>query len=293
MDRVMSESEPIRQQALWRVREGDYAAAIELYDRALRFASDGELRELIEINKAHALIFARRDGPEVAALPSVLMRRQSPHNVFLAAYALLLKHRLNEDLRRAVFYGELAVDLGRKHEHAICTVSALNELGILYETDSHFDKAIACHVEALAYSDAIEDRTERTLLRTAITANLGYNRIIVGNTAEGLSLIESVLDDILLRSDRSDAHIELCFGYLDVDELDRAKRHGETGLELAVEPRQIRNAHYLLGETAHRTGDTALADHHFEKLAQFYPHFRNLKDLLFAVDLRRVMNLMS
>jgi tetratricopeptide (TPR) repeat protein len=73
--------------------------------------------------------------------------------------------------------------------------------------------------------------------------------------------------------------------------LERARHFGEAALELASEPRQIRNAHYLLGEVAYKSGDIELAEFHFDKLAAFYPDFRHLKTLLFAIDLRAMVNL--
>ena len=57
-----------------------------------------------------------------------------------------------------------------------------------------------------------------------------------------------------------------------------------------MEPRQVRNAHYLLGEVAYKAGDVETADFHFGELARQYPEFRNLKSLLFAIDLRSMVN---
>ena len=71
----------------------------------------------------------------------------------------------------------------------------------------------------------------------------------------------------------------------------KARFYGEAGLSLASESRQVRNAHYLLGEAAYKSGDTDAAEFHFDELAKFYPQFRNLKNLLFAIDLRGMVNL--
>ena len=103
--------------------------------------------------------------------------------------------------------------------------------------------------------------------------------------------MESVLDQIQNASVRSDALIDLCYGYIDLGEYAKAVVYGEESLALASEPRQVRNAHYLLGEAAYHCGDTAVADFHFDKLAAFYPEFRHLKSLLFAIDLRSMVNL--
>ena len=89
----------------------------------------------------------------------------------------------------------------------------------------------------------------------------------------------------------AEAYIDLCYGYLGIENLERAWHFGEAGLELANEPRQVRNVHYLLGEVAYKMGDIKLAEFHFDKLAAFYPDFRHLKSLLFAIDLRSMVNL--
>ena len=70
-----------------------------------------------------------------------------------------------------------------------------------------------------------------------------------------------------------------------------ARTLGEKGLECAGEPRQVRNAHYLLGEACYKAGDIDAAEYHFSELSRYYPQFRNLKSLLFAIDLRSMINL--
>ena len=49
--------------------------------------------------------------------------------------------------------------------------------------------------------------------------------------------------------------------------------------------------HYLLGEACYKSGDVEGADFHFSELSKFYPQFRNLKNLLYALDLRSMVNL--
>ena len=132
---------------------------------------------------------------------------------------------------------------------------------------------------------------ERSFIRTAIVQNLGYNRLLVGETETGLALIHSVIDRVQVPSSLADSYIDLCYGYLDLEQWAEARHYGEIGLSLAAEPRQIRNAHYLLGEAAYKAGDVAAAEHHFEELGRYYPDFHNLKNVLFAIDLRRVVNL--
>jgi tetratricopeptide (TPR) repeat protein len=284
-------ADELRKAALAKVRAEHYDEALQSYDLALSLAADEDLCELITINKAHALIACGREGAEVNSLPSILMRRRNLHHSFMAAYALVFKHRLQNDLRRAIFYGQLAVEIAQEAEEPSWKIGALNELGIIYETDSQFEKAIEALDDALLLAEHIAEPDERSFVRTAIIQNLGYNKLLINETHEGLRLIHSVIDQVQIPSTLSDSYIDLCYGYLDLEEFEKARAYGEYGLSLASDARQIRNAHYLLGEAAYKLGDTEAAEYHFDELSKFYPQFRNLKNLLFAIDLRSMVNL--
>lgn len=291
MSELQSRIEELRQQALAKVRSEEFDEALVMYDEALRLTEDEEVHELITINKAHALIAADRTGPEVKALPMILMRRRNVQHTVLASYALLYTHRLTNETKRAIFYGQIALDAANQIELPFWKLAVLNELGIVYEVDSQFEKAIGCFEQALDLIATLDDASQQQFSRVALYQNLGYNRLLVGKTLEGIRMIESVLDQIQVPSTLSDSHIDLCYGYLDLQEYAKARQYGETGLQLAVEPRQVRNAHYLLGEAAYKMGDVEAAEHHFEQLARFYPQFRHLKSLLFGIDLRSMINL--
>ena len=283
--------EELRQEALAKVRSEEFDEALAMYDEALSLATDEEVRELITINKGNALIAAERTGPEVKALPMILMRRRNPHHTFLASYALMYTHRLTSELKRAIFYGQIALEAANKADQTFWKLAALNELGMVYELDSQFAKAIECFDQAIACLDQIHDRSEHSFSQVAIVGNLGYNKLITGQTKEGLRLLHSVIDEISSQHLKSDAYVDLCYGYLDLAQYEKARGYGEMALDLACEPRQVRNAHYLLGEAAYKMGDIDAAEHHFEQLARFYPQFRHLKSLLYAIDLRSMINL--
>jgi tetratricopeptide (TPR) repeat protein len=287
---VTNTVETLRQAALAKVRNEEYDAALALYDQAFAQASDEESRELITINKADALIAMERGGPEVTQLPAILMRRRNHHHTFLAAYALMYKHRLQNDPQRGIFYGQVALDAAIAAAEPMWKLGALNDLGIVYEIDSQFAKAIDCFEQALAYVDSVSNPDDAKFGRAAIVQNLGYNKLLVGEIDEGLRMLNSILGQLDGPSTIADANLDLCYGYLELEDYERARHHGETGLAHAVEARQIRNAHYLLGEVAYKSGDVETAEYHFEELARYYPQFRNLKSLLFAIDLRSMVN---
>lgn len=283
--------EEVRQSALAHVRSAEYEEALALYDEALGIATDDEVRELLTINKADAMIALERTGPEVHALPSILMRRRNEHHVFLAAYALMFKHRIQNESKRAIFYGHVALDAANDADQPFWRIAALNDLGIIYEIDSQFDQAIECFEEALALIARVSNPDEHKLSYGTALQNLGASKLLSGSHREGIALIEKALPSILSAAAMSEAHIDLCFGYLELGNYEKSCFYGESGLELASESRQVRNAHYLLGEACYKAGDEDRADFHFTELARFYPEFRNLKSVLYAIDLRSMVNL--
>ena len=290
MPEILERAEDLRKQALALHRGGQLEEALALYDEALAAGSTDEQRELITINKADVLIELQRTGAEVQALPAILMRRRNPHHTFLASYQMMFKHRMAGEMERAIFYGQIAHNVAIESGQVFWKLAALNELGIAYETNSQFADAIRCFEEALSLLDSVE-AADRTVSRVAIIQNLGYSRLLVGETETGLAMIHSVLDEIEGGWAKAESLIDLCYGYVEMQQYEKAIEYGNAGLELASEPRQVRNAHYLLGEAAYKAGDISGAEFHFDELARFYPQFRNLKSLLFAIDLRSMVNL--
>lgn len=291
MPEVITRAEEVRRAALAKVRAGEIEPALALYDEALRHATDDETRELITINKADAMIAIDRSGPEVQALPTIVMRRRSLRHVYLAAYALVFKYRMEKELKRAAFYGQLALQSAEEANEPLWKIGALNELASIYDADSKFAEAIECGERAIALIANLEDDSERRFAYGLALENLGASKLLNGELEEGVAIIVKAIPHISSPLYMAEANIDLCFGYLGLESLDEARRCGEAALELALEPRQVRNAHYLLGEIAYKSGDIDLAEFHFDKLAAFYPDFRHLKSLLYAIDLRSMVNL--
>jgi tetratricopeptide (TPR) repeat protein len=288
---TMNQVERVRLAALAKVRAGEIEDALTMYDQALALAVDDDTRELITINKADAMIAVERSGPEVQGLPTIVMRRRSLRHVYLAAYALVFKYRTENELKRATFYGQLALQTAEEAGEAMWKIGALNELGSIYDIDSKFDLAIDCFQRAVELIEDLQDPVEHRLTHGIALENLGASKLLNDEFEEGVSLIEAALASISSPTHRAEAFIDLCFGYLSLGNLDLARQYGNSGLDLASEPRQVRNAHYLLGEVAYKSDDIQLAEFHFDELAKFYPNFRHLKPLLYAIDLRSMVNL--
>ena len=292
LDRVMDRVEELRQTGLAKVREGALEESLGFYDDALALAEDENARELITINKADALIALERNAPEVQELARVIMRRRNPRHVYLAAYALQYKHRIESNLKRALFYGELALRTADEANEPVWRRIVLLELGNIYTMDSQITRAIECYEEALAiFGEASNVPADQHLAHSWALESLGYCVMLDGRTEEGLARIHDALRIINEPVGFAEAYVDLCYGYLELGNLDEARKYGDAALECSTDPRHIRNAHYLLGEAAYTCGDTDAADHHFGELARYYPEFTNLKSLLFAIDLRSMVNL--
>ena len=274
-------------QEMWR---GDAAAALAHYERASGIADDDESLELITIRKAEALIALDREGPEIAALPGIVMRHRSARHVYLAA-GTLQRHLVEQDQRpRAIFYGGIARRAAEELGEPLARISILNHLGVTLVADSQFSLAIDALDEALRVLELMNDNEQRRSLTAAVIANLGGAKVLCGQCAEGVRLLERVLPELEETYDRAEAFLDLCFGYMELGDNETAERFGRAAQQLAAVPRQVRNAHHLLGEICVRTDRYDEADRLFDVVASFYPDFRNVKQLLVAVDVCSVVN---
>lgn len=290
LDSAPERAENLRLEAMAHVRRNELEASLPLFDEALACASSDELSELITINKAGVLISMEITGPEIQQLPRIIMRRRNPRHLYLAAYNLRRKHQNARELDRAAFYGRVALEAAEEAENRESVANARIALGNICVFDSRPTDAIEHYEAALAIS-----RNDAAMSLSAAFAmqNLGYCYLITDRTSDGIELIHSAITQMEscgAEGYLAESFIDLCHGYLDRDELDSARTWGERGLAIATEVRQIRNAHYLLGEVAYKSGDIQSAERHFGELSRFYPDFPHLKDLLFAIDLRSMVN---
>jgi tetratricopeptide (TPR) repeat protein len=273
--------------AMW---QGRFDDAISLYDQALAVAESDETRELITIAKAEALIAAERDGAEIAALPAIVMRRRSPKHVFLAAYTLM--RRFHEtDRRRGMFYGEIARDAALELGEPFSRAKVLNTIGIIQTVESKFGEAIDSFDMALAALAQVSGReSEVGFSRSGMMANLGGAKVLAGQVDDGVRLLEKVIGSLTDDYSHTEALLDLCFGYIEQEKYDEAEIVGARALQRASIGRQIRNANHLLGEIMVRTNRYEEADRYFTVVAEFYPEYANVKELLFTVDLCAVVN---
>jgi tetratricopeptide (TPR) repeat protein len=291
MSHVDREALQLCESGLQQMWNGAAEAAIETYDRALAVAETDEVRELVTIRKAEALIAAEQEGPEITSLAAIVMRRRSQRHVYLAAYALMRRFADQEDRKRALFYGDIARTAADEMEDPFARVTALNGVGVVLVIESRFTEAIELFDQGLAIIALEPDPNERlTMMRSLILGNLGGAKVLSGDYDEGIVLLESVLplmdEDYLI----AECCLDLCFAYTELGKYRTAERFAQRALNLATVRRQVRNANHLLGEICMRTGRYDQADSYFDTVASYYPDFKNVKQLLVAVDLCAVVN---
>jgi tetratricopeptide (TPR) repeat protein len=272
--------------------DGEAAAAIEVYGRALAAADSDDVRELITIRKAEALIATDTDGAEVSALPAIVLRRRSARHVYHAASALMRKYsEAADDRKRALFYGEIACEAAEQLGDSLPRVHALNGLGVVRVIESHFSDAIALFEQALGVIDGSTDSNARlNEMHSIVLGNLGGAKVLSGHIDDGIRILEDVLPHMDESYLVTEVCLDLCFGHIERGEFDVAERYGQRALELATIRRQVRNANHLLGEICVRSGRYDDADGYFDVVASYYPEFKNVKQLLVAVDLCSVVN---
>jgi Tfp pilus assembly protein PilF len=89
-------------------------------------------------------------------------------------------------------------------------------------------------------------------------------------------------------------NLDLCFAYLEIEKYRPARRHGDRALLMAEtngQLRELKNALYLLGETANLMGDAEAAHAYFSRLQKHFPDSPFLVDFLLAIDVRKMINL--
>lgn len=278
-----------RSEGLARQRANEHDAALAAFDLAHRQAPDESSKTLVSINKAFSLIQLGEIGaPEVKALPSIVLRRQNDEHVAQAAYWLALRFRTEGNIERARSYAAIALESSAVAGREDWRVPALNELANLEMLDSEFEAASAHYRELLAITPE-----ENLFQRYFLLQNLGYTEIVGGNPKAGIPLLHEAI--ALARGEEAEgwvaeSYVDLCLGYLDIGEPATAVRWGMLGLESTSEDRLLRNAHYLLGEANVHLGNYEKAEEHFDHLCSWYPEFPQLKNLLYALDLRKVIN---
>ncbi len=269
--------------------------ALSFYQQASAIAhglGDRRLQDLALCNLSAAAIALGCGDDEVPRLREILLRGDDPANCRLAAYNIARFHEDKKDFKKSLFYARIARDRSELLDRVDWIASSHNQIGNALLAQSLIEDACAHYETALSLS------REPGIRRALMLDNLGYCRVLQNRLAESYPLFYESL--AMLRRIGAERYqlcprLDLCFAHLEAGRLQHAERHGRKALALAEaigDHDAIKNALYLLGETANLEGDDERAREHFSRLQRsYFPDQPYLPSFLMAIDVRKLINL--
>lgn len=241
------------------------------------------------------MVIERGLPPEpMQRMREIVMAGKDLVNSRLAAYNIARAYEFVKELRKGLFYAQIALDRSRLVDSPEWLASSHNQIGNFLLAQSRFEDAREEYEAALALVAEDED----SVRKAAILDNLGYTYVMLGRVREGVTLLYRSLRRLGALGTRREKvlpHLSLCFALLELGRHKLALRNGAKALALAEEAGEedsVRQALFLLGEAAQGAGDAQGAREHFQRLQERYfsdsPH---LTELLLAVDVRKLINL--
>lgn len=288
--------EDLRSRGEEAIRTGQLIEAEDLYERALLWARENGEPWQIDLglcNRAAVTIEMGRGEGELPRLREILVRNANPQNCRLAAYNISRYYELTKNYKKSLFYARIALERAEALGRQDWVASTHNRIGNVLLAESFVDEA--CQ----RYETALDLMPEgQSVWRANILGNLGYCRILQRRHTEGYTLLYRSLR--MLRHSQAERYLvptllDLCFAHLETDRLRYAEHWGTLALQLAEQTQQsdaVKNALYLLGETAHLRGDAEGSRGYFTRLQRdFFPNEVYLPGFLMTVDIRKLINL--
>ncbi|MEM7480764.1 MAG: hypothetical protein AAF481_06295 [Acidobacteriota bacterium] len=292
-----SRYEILRRQASAAADLGHLDEALDLCDKSWQEAKalgEPELVDRAFCNRSAVLIALNRGSEVLRDLRELLSSTSNTVNRRFAAYHIARIYEVRKDRKKALLYARISRGELSKLEspEPEWRASSHNLMGNLLIAESRFEEA------AMEYENALAVQAEAPELRRAmIWGNLGYSYIALERHFAGFDLLYRSLR-VFRRSQAERplmiAHLDLCFAHLEVSRYRHAWRHGQRSLELAQslgELDTLKNCLYLLGEAANLLGNHDEARACFDRLQSYFPDVPFLTEFLFAIDVRKMINL--
>jgi tetratricopeptide (TPR) repeat protein len=220
------------------------------------------------------------------------MRSADAGNCRLAANNISVHYQFARNFKKSLFYARIACERALQLGREDWIASSRNQLGNALLGESFVDQA--CR----EYEEAVRLIPVACVWRARSLNNLGYCRVLQKRYAEGYSCLYESLR--LLRRFSAVRYqvlprLDLCFAHLETGRYEHARRQGVAAFLLAEkmgDAEAMKNALYLLGETANLSGDTERASGYFTRLQRdYFPDSPYLPGFLMAVDVRKLVNL--
>ncbi len=291
------EFDALRKKGREQADRNEQQEALATCDLALDWAKrygDRDDEDLVFCNRASILIHAGQGNKVVGKLQQLLMRSHNHTNRCLAAYNIS-QHYDAKNIKKSSFYAQLALDYANQMQSTEWIGRCHNRLANVLVADSLFAEAEAHYRDALALLP-LEQSVERGLL----LGNLGYCLLLnTDRPREGLRHLlaaRRLFTRIKFgwRPTLGRLRLSLCYGYIELERLDRARRHGITALRLGEEIEDtdlVKKALYLLGEVEKQDSNYRAAEDYFIRLREYYPENPYLVELLMHTQTHKLINL--
>lgn len=296
---IQAEYSRYRAEAVAAAQRGDLAQAETLFDVALDVARRSDDPLLVDRAYCNLVAVQIEIQPRDEMLPQlrqILVRHADPETYRLAAYHLARAYEQRKDYKKGLFYARIALEQTRNlpRPEPEWLASSHHQVGNMLVGESFFRAAIESYEQALEVQPAEGSDTRAAV----IDMNIGYCRVMLGDVRAGLRLLTRSLRlfhrQLTLEREQMQAHLDLALGYLEIERVRPALRHAAAALRLAERlglGDAIKNALFLLGESANLAGNEDLARGYFERLQSYFPESPFLPDLLLAIEVRKLINL--
>ncbi len=282
------------------LQRGNFHKALEFCEHALQTAHQLGSQDLV-----HRAVYSRSaiqlelGDPKLAeeGLREIILRSDKPAIICGAAYNLAVSMRRQKRWDRARFFAEMAMEKARTLNSNLWVARCHNLLGNLHLCQSNPDDAVKEYRKSLQLR--LGEQGDTRFPRAILLDNIGYCGLLNGEYRKGLQRIHEALDlatEIGASRCLAESLQDLCFGYMKLDELDRAAGYGERALSLGEEqqyPEIIRNCYYLLSEVYHLADEEQLSDDYLDKLQALFPDIPYLRDFLRTFDVSNIIALKS
>ena len=276
--------------------DGRWDDALELFQRAYDRAEkqgDAELVDRAYCNLTLPKIELGQGQGCITRLRQILTRSLNPEIGYLAAYNLGRVYDLAKQSEKGLFHARIAVKRAEQLAREDWRAAAFNLVGNLLLVESRSAEALEAYRAALSLLPEGASKFRGTLF-----CNMGYCYLLNGELSRCFTLLYKSWR-MLRRVGGERAHfpylrLDLAYAHLEANRPRSALRHARAGLELAREVgdrQSIKNALYLLGESAKLSSDLEQAQQYFQELQSFYPELPVVTDYLMAFDLRGLINL--
>lgn len=274
---------------------GRWEEALELFQQAFDWAERNGDKDLVDRATCNLSLPKIEIGQGTGCLTQlrrILTASSDPENRYLASYNLSYNYERAREIDKGLFYARIALKCAEHMERDDWRAASYNSIGNLFLLDSNAREARSAFDAALELLPG-----DPGVFLGTVLGNIGYCHLLNGELRQAFTYLYKSWRMLRTRGEKKvlmSYRLDLAYAHLEADRPRDAARHAQAALEMAHDiqnVKAIKNALYILGESASLTGDLERARWYYEELQEFYPGLPHVTDFLLAVDVRKLINL--